>query len=143
MAAILNQTSEEEYLALVRAFPLASIRDDTHLDEALAVLDGLMEQPQRSAAQEVYLGALIDLVETYETAHVVIPPTSGVDALRFLMETNGLIQADLVPLVGTPSVVSEVLAGKRRLALTHIRRLSAYFGLPADVFLVSSAAEAN
>ena len=143
MAVILDQTSEEAYLALVRAFPLVSIRDDAHLDEALTVIDGLMDQPMRSAAQEVYLGALTDLVETYENAHVVIPPTSGVDALRFLMETNGLTQADLVPLFGTPSVVSEVLAGKRRLALTHIQHLSAYFGLPADVFLVSSPSEAE
>jgi antitoxin component HigA of HigAB toxin-antitoxin module len=28
-----------------------------------------------------------------------------------------------------------VLAGKRRLALTRIRRLAAHFGLPADVFI--------
>ncbi len=133
--AILDQTTQEEYLALVRAFPLVSIRDDAHLADALAVLDRLIDQPTRSAAEEAYLGALTDLVETYEHAHVVIPPTSGVEALRSLMVENGLTQADLVPLFGAPSVVSEVLAGKRRLSLTHIRRLSAHFGLPADIFI--------
>ena len=54
------------------------------------------------------------------------------------MEENGLPQTDLVPLLGTPSVVSEVLAGKRRLALAHIRRLVAHFRLPADVFIDTS-----
>jgi HTH-type transcriptional regulator/antitoxin HigA len=135
MPAMLDKTTEEEYVALVRAFPLLSIRGDEHLAEALAVIDRLTEKPERTQAEEAYLGALVDLVETYEDAHVVIPPTPGREALRYLMEENGLSQADLVPLFGTPSVVSEVLAGKRHLALTHIRRLADYFGLPADAFI--------
>jgi HTH-type transcriptional regulator/antitoxin HigA len=138
MPAILDKPTEEEYLALVRAFPLLSIRDDAHLAAALAVIDRLTGQAERSAAAAAYLAALTDLVETYESAHVVIPPTTGREALRYLMEENGLTQADLVPLLGTPSVVSEVLSGKRRLALTHIQRLAAYFGLPTDVFIEAS-----
>lgn len=45
-----------------------------------------------------------------------------------------------LPLVGTASVVSEVLAGKRRLSLSQIARLAAYVGLPADVFIASPMA---
>lgn len=56
-------------------------------------------------------------------------------ALRYLRAENALTQADLAPLFGGPSVISEVLAGKRRLALSHIARLAAHFGLPADVFI--------
>ena len=48
------------------------------------------------------------------------------------MEENGLTQTHLVPLVGTPSVVSEVLSSKRRLALVHSKRLA------ADVFIDTS-----
>ena len=95
----------------------------------------MIDQPARSPAAEAYLGALTDLVETYERIHVEIPDVTGVAALRALMEENGLAQADLAPLFGTPPVISEVLAGKRRLALSHIRRLAAHFGLPADVFI--------
>jgi HTH-type transcriptional regulator / antitoxin HigA len=111
------------------------LMDDAHLDEAIAVIDRLLDIPQRSTAEEEYLQALTDLVEVYEDAHVEIPPVSGVDLLRYLMEENGLTQADLVPDFGTRSIVSEVLAGKRRLALTHITRLAERFGVPADVFI--------
>jgi HTH-type transcriptional regulator/antitoxin HigA len=135
MSAILDPTTQQEYLAIVRAFPLVSIRDDAHLADALTVLDRLIDQPTRSAAQEAYLGALTDLVETYEHAHVPIPPTSGVAALRYLMAENGLSPSDLEPLLGPPAVVSAVLAGTRRLSLSHIQRLAAHFGLPADVFI--------
>jgi HTH-type transcriptional regulator / antitoxin HigA len=37
-------------------------------------------------------------------------------------------------LFGSPSIVSEVLSGKRRLSLSHIRKLAERFGLPIDVF---------
>lgn len=135
MAIIMDNATEEQYLALVRAFLLVSIRSDAHLDEATAEIDRLLDIPVRSVAQEEYLHALTDLVAVYEDAHVVIPSVSGVDALRFLMEENGLTQADLVPDFGTRSIVSEVLAGKRHLALSHITRLAERFGVPADVFM--------
>lgn len=140
MTTMLDRATEEAYLALIHAFPLISIRDEAHLAEAISVIDGLLAQPQRFTAEELYLGALTDLVETYENAHVVIPPTSGVDALRYLMTENGLTQSDLVHLFGSPSVISEVLSGKRRLALDHIKRLATHFGLPADVFIGSVSA---
>ncbi len=125
----------DEYLELVRTFPLEHIQDDAHLDAALSVIDHLIDKPERSEAEEAYLLALTDLVETYEDLHVIIPEVSGVAMVRNLMEENGLTQADLAPLFGSASIVSEVLSGKRRLALSHIERLSEYFGLPADVFI--------
>lgn len=133
MPTMLDPAVEAEYLALIRAFPLVSIRDDAHLTEALEVIDQLIEQAQRSGAEEAYLGALTDLVETYENTHSAIPSTHGIDAVHYLMDENGLSQAELVSIFGTPSVVSEVLAGKRRLSLTHIRRLAVRFRLPTDV----------
>lgn len=137
MAAILDSATEREYLALVRSYPLVSIRNDTHLAEALVVIDRLLDTAQRSMAQEEYLRALTDLVETYENSHVAIPSTSGIEALRYLMADHELTQAELAPLFGSPSIVSEVLSGKRRLALSHITRLAERFGVPADVFIQS------
>lgn len=124
----------DEYLALVRAFPLVSIRDDAQLDAAVTIIDGLIDKTTRSVAEDAYLGALTDLVETYENAHVVFPPQTGVDALRSLSEENGLKQKDLVPVFGTQSIVSEVLSGKRKLTVKHIEKLSAYFHVSPVVF---------
>jgi HTH-type transcriptional regulator/antitoxin HigA len=142
MTLVLEMTTQrllgeagEEYLALVGAFPLIHIRDDTHLDAAVAIVDRLIDKPARSAAEEAYLDALTDLVETYEREHVTSPPRTGVDALRFLMEANDLKQVDLVPILGRKSLVSELLAGRRPLALSHIKKLAAYFGVTADTFI--------
>lgn len=98
----------DEYLELVRLFPLEHLRDDAHLDAAVSMIDRLIDKPERSAAEDAYLGALADLVEVYEDAHVVFPPQMGVGALESLMEENDLKQQDLAPLFGTQSIVSDV-----------------------------------
>ena len=46
----------DEYLALVRAFPLVHIRDDAQYQKALAVMWPLVESSVRSDAQEAIEG---------------------------------------------------------------------------------------
>jgi len=125
----------DDYLTLIREFPLASIRDDAHLDAAIAMMNRLTTGRPLSPGEDMYLQALADLIETYENVHVHIPPLSGVELLRYLMDEHGLQQKDLAPLFGTPSIVSEVLSGKRPLAFAHVKRLSERFGLPVDAFI--------
>ena len=135
MAARLTDADLADYLALCRAFPLLSVRDETHLDEAISRIDALIDRDELPRGEQAYVEALSDLVELYEDGHIKMPRVSGVDVLRHLMEEHGLRQQDLVPLFGSKSTVSEVLSGKRALALPHIVKLSEHFGLPADVFI--------
>jgi len=126
----------EGYLKLVRAFPPRMIRNDEELDQAIAVVDDLLDRPEISSDEREYLAVLGLLIEEYERTHVELPEVTSVDLLRHLMEENGLTQSDLAPLFGgNRSIVSEVLNGKRRLALSHVQRLADYFGLPADLFI--------
>ena len=120
---------------LVVAFPLRPIRDDAELDQAIVVLNGLIDQQSLTDAELDYLEVLGGIVESYEAQHVEIPDVSGVELLKYLMEANGLTQASLVPIFGSKSVISEVLSGKRELSKHQIRGLSQRFGLPADAFL--------
>jgi HTH-type transcriptional regulator/antitoxin HigA len=125
----------EEYLSLVRAFPLIHIRDGAHLTAALAVFEPLFMKVGQSVAEEAYLAVLTDLIEAYEDATVHFPPVSGVRIVRHFMEERGLNQEDLVgPVFATRSVASEVLTGNRPLTLTHIKALAAFFHLESAMF---------
>jgi HTH-type transcriptional regulator/antitoxin HigA len=46
-----------------------------------------------------------------------------------------LTRADLVPLLGTASQVSEILRGRKELSLSMVQRLRARFHIPADILL--------
>lgn len=131
-----NSMDDETYLTMVKTFPLQRIRDDAELDASIAVIDSLLDMlPNLTMGEQEYLDALGQLVEAYENEHVQLPEARGVDVLLHLMEENDLKQVDLVPIFGTKSIVSEVLNGKRRLTVGHVRELSSRFGLPADVFI--------
>jgi HTH-type transcriptional regulator/antitoxin HigA len=51
-----------------------------------------------------------------------------------LMEQHGLKQKDLKDVFATPSIVSEVLSGKRELNKDHIERLSERFHVSPELF---------
>jgi HTH-type transcriptional regulator/antitoxin HigA len=50
------------------------------------------------------------------------------------MDQHGLKQKDLVDVFGTPSIVSEVLSGKRDLNKDHIARMSERFHVSPELF---------
>ena len=111
------------------------IRNDLELaayTEALFELTAL-EKPSRSEAEAIELLTL--LVDRYEQAHYSVPVADAVSVVRFLIEQQGLAQRDLIPQFGSESAVSMFLAGQRKLTLNQVRRLSARFKLPSDVFI--------
>jgi HTH-type transcriptional regulator/antitoxin HigA len=111
------------------------IRNDRELaayTESLFELSAL-ENPSRAEAEAIELLTL--LVDRYEQAHYSVPTADAVSVVRFLIEQQGLTQRDLIPQFGSESAVSMFLAGQRKLTLDQVRKLSARFKLPSDVFI--------
>jgi HTH-type transcriptional regulator/antitoxin HigA len=64
-------------------------------------------------ADTARLEAQARLIAAYEERKWPRRPPSIADLIRHLMDQHGLTRADMVPILGTPSRVSEVLRGKR------------------------------
>ena len=86
------------------------------------------------------IAAQAQLIETYERNRWPRRTPRLIDILTYLMEQHGLCRADLAPLLGTPSRVSEVLNGKRELSMTMAQRLRERFNTSADLLIPQSAA---
>ena len=113
------------------------IKNDAEYQAALGEADRLMSAPAGSPeAGDLELWA--QLIEKYEEAHFPIEYPDPISAIRFRMEQQGLKPADLIPLIGSKSKVSEVLNGKRPLSLSMIRRLHENLGIPAEVLIGKS-----
>lgn len=125
----------EGYFRLIEQFPLQPIRDDAHLDEALATVQGLMNR-DLDAGADSYLAVLVGLVETYERATSPIPNASEGDVLELLMEQRGVGQTDLQREVGiAQSTVSAVLKGTRKLTKAQVVDLARFFRVSPAIFL--------
>lgn len=116
--ALTAPQTEADYEALVEA--LDAVLDAGGADET---------HPLASLADRMG-----DLIAQYEDEHLPAIPATGVDAIKFLMESHGLDQGDL-PEVASQGVMSELLRGKRELNLRQIKALSTRFKVPVSVFV--------
>ena len=127
----------DSYFELVKQFPLAHIRSDSHLSAAQEMIDRLLQRKLDQGAQE-YLDALTDLVETYEDKHVVIPDAAEADVLRELMRANEMTQAKLTAKSGiAQSTISAVLNCARSLTKEQVVTLAKVFHVSPSAFLQS------
>ena len=112
---------------------LIVIQNDADHSEATALVAKLMgsDDPVDLAR----MSAQARLVEAYERNRWPRRAAAPADILTYLMDQHGLTRADLIPLLGTASRVSEVLAGKRDLSMTMVQRLRERFRVPADVLI--------
>jgi HTH-type transcriptional regulator / antitoxin HigA len=92
-----------------------------------------LENPSREEAEAIELLTL--LVDRYEQSHYSLPKADAISVLRFLIEKQSLTQRDLIPEFGSESAVSMFLRGQRKLTLEQVRKLSARFKVPTDVFI--------
>jgi HTH-type transcriptional regulator/antitoxin HigA len=100
-------------------------------------ISALLEMERRShltAEEKNFMELLTLLVEAYEEKHYPIRSATPVEVLTELMTANNLRQKDLAPMLGSESIVSEVLSGKRELNKRHIEKLSKRFKVSPEVF---------
>ena len=109
------------------------IENDADHAQAKALIEKLMGSGD--PADQARMTAQARLIEAYEHARWPRRAPSLPDLLNYLMDQHGLSRADLVPLLGTPSRVSEVLTGKRELSMSMVRRLRDRFQISADLLI--------
>ena len=109
------------------------IENDADHAQAKALIERLLGS--NDPADRARLTAQARLVEAYERVRWPCRAPSLPDLLTYLMDQHGLSRADLVPLLGTPSRVSEVLTGKRELSMSMVRKLRERFQISADLLI--------
>ena len=112
---------------------LIVIDSDAELARARALVERLWDSGD--PADVARLQAQARLIAAYEESRWPRRPPSTAELIRHLMDQHGLTRADMVPILGTPSRVSEVLRGKKELSMAMVQRLRARFRVPADLLI--------
>ena len=120
---------------------IKAIRTEADYFAALGEVSALIDlDPAADSAEGERLDVLGTLVQAYEAKHHPIDPPDPIEAIKFRMEQAGMTVKDLVPYIGPLNRVYEVLAYKRSLSLSMIRRLSEGLHIPAEVLIRESVA---
>jgi HTH-type transcriptional regulator / antitoxin HigA len=125
------------YIAPFVSYP----RNDTQFKKLVNTLDELLAITGEDENHS--LMDLVDIIsyfiESYENNRYSSEQkkSTGLDALKFLMEAHHLTQNDFSD-IGSQGVVSEILHGKRLLNLRQIVVLSKRFGVSPATFIDTS-----
>lgn len=125
------------------ASPFLNLKDETHYLASLELIEDLMQESEDTLDDP--LNPIIELlskaIENYENKDVDLMAfekeaellASDISALRLLMDQHDLGVDDL-PEIGSKSMVSRVLNGKRDLNKNHIKALSERFCVSPNIF---------
>lgn len=126
--------------ALVSAVPfLGGSTSEKDYRDALAMVDYLIENDDENPLIGFLAARITDYEDNSERFaefnRSVDSIPVGVALLRTLMNQHHLSYADLKNEIGSKSLISQILSGKRSLTINHIKALSSRFNLKPEWFL--------
>jgi len=118
---------------LAKALPKV-IESEEELEHFAGMLEALDRLDRELTPEERALESLLaTLIADYDDK-IELPDVPPHKMIAFLMDQGGLRQIDMLPVFGSRSVASSVLAGKREPSKAHIRRLADFFGVSPEAF---------
>ncbi len=128
------------WLALHDALGVAApIADEAQYAAMVTFAESLADSLPDDASDPRWglVNLLTERIRAYEDHAHPWPDLAPHELLKELMIEHGLSQKDL-PEVGTQSVISELLAGKRQLNLRQVKALALRFRVPMDAFVAEA-----
>ncbi|NTB05823.1 transcriptional regulator [Agrobacterium tumefaciens] len=115
---------------------LGPIRTDADFERVHALANDLSDEVGDDESHPLFslFELAMELIEKWEDEHVVIPDTEPKEVLRFLLEENNLKQKDLAD-IASPTLISDILAGRREISRVLAKSLSTRFNVNASVFI--------
>lgn len=130
--------NRESYPDLLSHYCPTAIQTDAQNEAAIALMEKIDHNPHATAAEQQLCELLSVLVMQYEETHYSFPSNmqaSPLDMLKELMVANDLKQADLVGVLGSSGVISEICNGKRSISKTMAFKLAEMFNVEPSLFL--------
>jgi HTH-type transcriptional regulator / antitoxin HigA len=125
----------DNYPQLLAEFVPQEIDSEVEYDRALAIAERLTFKQNKTTAEIKVLKLIVILIKDYEKVHYPMDYVSPHELLQHLMESNQTRQADLVGLIGSRGVVSEVVNGKRAISKAQAKALGEFFSVSPGLFI--------
>jgi HTH-type transcriptional regulator / antitoxin HigA len=104
-------------------------------NEAAIILAESLEHRQRTPEEDALLELLIILIEKFEDASYPAPNVEPELMLLHLMEARNMKQEELVGVIGSRGVVSEIVNGKRSISKAQAKALGQLFHVSPSLFI--------
>jgi HTH-type transcriptional regulator/antitoxin HigA len=126
--------NKEVYADLLVKYQPKVIETESENEAALALAEEL-EHRDRTPEEDAFLDLLVALIEKFEDEHYQLNASTPQSILSHLMEARDLKQEDLIGVIGSRGVVSEVVNGKRSISKSQAKALGEFFHVSPELFI--------
>ncbi len=127
--------NSSHYAKLLAKYQPKVIETEAENDRAIELVQELEHKANRSLEEDAILELLVTLIEKFENENYVIPQGTPYSMLLHLMESNDIKQENLVGVIGSRGVVSEVVNGKRSISKAQAKALAEFFSVDVGLFI--------
>lgn len=123
------------YASLLAEFQPKVIATEEENERALEAVEKLMGCKERTPEQNALLDLLVILIEKFEDERYQLHGATPQSILQHLMEARSIKQEDLVGVIGSRGVVSEVVNNKRSISKAQAKALADFFHVSPELFI--------
>jgi HTH-type transcriptional regulator / antitoxin HigA len=130
--------NREQYTELLIKYQPKIIETESEYRQALAVVEYFVFKKERSLEELALYDLAIILIKDYESKICPMDDwrtQSPMEMLQYLLETSGKKQSDLVGVIGSSGIVSEIVNGKRSISKTQAKKLGEIFKVSPSLFI--------
>lgn len=124
------------YGSLLGKYQPKIIASEDEYNRTLELIEQMMVRGEELTPEENSLLELLSiLVEIYEDSQFPVEPSSPRNILLHLMDARELKQSDLVGVIGSKGIVSEIVNGKRSISKAQAKALGEFFHVSPALFI--------
>ena len=111
------------------------IRTESDYQAALQRVAAIWEAEENTAEFDE-LEILVTLIEKYEAVHYpLFEDADPIEVIKYTLEEKGLKNKDLMRWLGSESAISNILARRRQLTLSMVKKLHQHLGIPLQLLV--------
>jgi len=125
----------DKYSSLLSQYQPRIIKNEDENEIFLEIVESLLSRENLTPEEDTLLELLVKLIEDFEEKHYQLNASTPQSRLIHLMEARSLEPADLIEIIGTIEMVTELINGQLEITKKQAEALGKFFHVNPGLFL--------
>ena len=125
----------DKYSSLLSQYQPRIIKNEDENEIFLEIVESLLSRENLTPEEDTLLELLVKLIEDFEEKHYQLNASTPQSRLIHLMDARSLEPADLIEIIGTMEMVTELINGQLEITKKQAEALGKFFHVNPGLFL--------
>jgi HTH-type transcriptional regulator / antitoxin HigA len=125
----------DKYSSLLSQYQPRIIKNEDENEIFLEIVESLLSRKNLTPEEDTLLELLVKLIEDFEETHYQLNASTPHSRLLHLMDARSLEPADLVDIMGTIEIVTEIVNGQLEITKKQAEALGKFFYVNPSLLL--------